>query len=314
MNQFKIKISVVIPSHNNEPWIKECVDSLNRQQVDSMESIFVLDNNADHSEKLINKYAKNFSVFKTNFKNAAKARNFGVLQAKGKWVAFLDGDDYWMENHLSDGLLSLEKSSQVAYFGHFNEFHEEKGEFFEQSPAAGFSSLSEFTGEEFYQLFLAQNPGWPTSGMIVDRNRFLEVGGFDEQQIRRHDTEMFSRLVYGQKWTYNPAIGFIYRKDVPGAISSDRASCSYFRLLADIKICKLYGLDEGKDHLRRRAEIALSDQYLLSRDTQHQMKTLRLALPFLKGKKLMFYRAVGWHPFLCRSILAFFGRVRCLNI
>ncbi len=303
-----MKLSVVIPSHNNERWIKECVDSINQQKIDSMESIFVLDNNADNSENVITKYAKNFSIFKTSFRNAASARNFGVKKAKGKWVAFLDGDDYWMENHLSEGLQSLENSGQVAYFGHFKEFHEAKGEYFEQDPAAGLVDLSEFTGEEFYKLFLAQNPGWPTSGMIVDRNRFLEVGGFDEEQIRRHDSEMFSRVIYSEKWTYNPAIGFIYRKDVPGAISSDRASCSYFRLLADIKICKLYGLDRGRDHLKRRAEIALSEQYLLSRNTQQQRKTLQLALPFLKGRKLLFYRAIGWNPPVCRLMLGLLRR------
>jgi glycosyltransferase involved in cell wall biosynthesis len=305
-----MNISVVVPSHNNEQWLKDCISSINQQKADSIESIFVLDNNSDNSQIIIKKYAKNFKIYETTFGNAASARNFGVQKAKHEWIAFLDGDDYWTQDHLSNAIKCLKNSEHVAYFVNFKELYEGNGEFFVKNSASDIDHLSEFTGEEFYKLFLASNPGWPTSGMIVNRKRFLEVGGFDEKQLRRHDTEMFSRVVYGQKWTYNPAVGFIYRKNVPDAISNDRPSCSYFRLLADIKICNLYGLKRGEYNLHRRAEIALSEQFLLGLNREHQKKTLELALPFLKGRKLIFYKTVGWNPFICRCLLTFFKRLK----
>ena len=59
----------------------------------------------------------------------------------------------------------------------------------------------------------------------------MEIGGFDVTQVRRHDFEMFLRLIAGQTWTYNPVAGAVYNFMInPDAISSNKAEVHYYSI------------------------------------------------------------------------------------
>ena len=102
------EISVIIPVYNSERYIKACIDSLLSQTVrECMEVIFINDGSTDNSGNIINKAVfenENFSVYHIKHSGVSHARNTGIELAKGKYIAFIDADDY-IENDYFESLL-----------------------------------------------------------------------------------------------------------------------------------------------------------------------------------------------------------------
>ncbi|MDR4433076.1 glycosyltransferase [Bacillus tequilensis] len=89
--------SVIVPMYNVEPFIEECIDSLQRQTLSDIEIILVNDGSPDRSGELAENYAKRDArirvIHQTNGGLSA-ARNAGIRAAKGTYIGFVDGDDY----------------------------------------------------------------------------------------------------------------------------------------------------------------------------------------------------------------------------
>lgn len=95
-NHIAPDISVIIPFHDVEDYISECLESVLRQKGVSIEIILVDDNSGDGSLEIIKQYMQkhnNMRLYYTDGKGPGAARNLGVLQAKGRYIAFLDADD-----------------------------------------------------------------------------------------------------------------------------------------------------------------------------------------------------------------------------
>ena len=108
-------ISVVIPAYNCAGVIGRAIDSALKQNV-ALEILVLDDGSSDDLEAVMAGYEGNEAVrFAKNEKNlgAAATRNRGVALARGKYVAFLDADDYWMEDKLSRQLALMEQTGCV---------------------------------------------------------------------------------------------------------------------------------------------------------------------------------------------------------
>lgn len=92
----EIKVSVIIPVYNAAPWIGTCLDSIFRQNMESIEIICVDDGSSDASVQIISEYqsASNLSLIHNEHAGAGHARNTGLKKANGKYVMFVDADDY----------------------------------------------------------------------------------------------------------------------------------------------------------------------------------------------------------------------------
>ena len=92
-----VKISVIIPVYNVEKYLKECLDSVINQSFEDMEIICVNDGSSDSSPEILDEYQKTDSRIKIitqENRGAAAARNIGLDNATGKYIYFMDGDDY----------------------------------------------------------------------------------------------------------------------------------------------------------------------------------------------------------------------------
>lgn len=101
-----IKVSVIVPIYNVEQYIVRCLQSLYTQTLDEIEVLCVDDHSTDRSVELLNEFIaehrleKCWSVLSTPHNSGpAVARNIGIASAKGKYVAFVDSDD-WIENNM----------------------------------------------------------------------------------------------------------------------------------------------------------------------------------------------------------------------
>lgn len=92
-----IKVSVIIPVYNAEKYLKKCLDSVMNQTIDNYEVIAINDGSTDDSLNILREYEKKYQVLHIfDQKNAgiSKTRNFGINVSKGKYIMFLDSDDY----------------------------------------------------------------------------------------------------------------------------------------------------------------------------------------------------------------------------
>lgn len=91
-------VSVIVPTYNVDRYIKKCLDSLQAQTLKDLEFVCIDDGSTDKSGNILDEYAAKDSRFKVvHQKNqgAAAARNVGLDMANGKWVAFMDPDDFY---------------------------------------------------------------------------------------------------------------------------------------------------------------------------------------------------------------------------
>lgn len=92
------KISVIIPVYNAEDHLKECLDSIITQTLREIEIICVDDGSTDGSSAILYDYANRdprFKILKQENQGSGPARNYGLRQAKGDYVCFMDADDFY---------------------------------------------------------------------------------------------------------------------------------------------------------------------------------------------------------------------------
>ena len=95
------KVSVIIPTHNRLPMLKEAVDSVLAQDFEDFELIVVDDGSTDGTAGEVIKYGGRVKLLqhKEN-RGVSTARNSGIFHAKGKYIGFLDSDDLWVKGKL----------------------------------------------------------------------------------------------------------------------------------------------------------------------------------------------------------------------
>lgn len=119
-----IKVSVIIPIYNAEKYLKKCLDSVLYQQLSEFELILVNDGSTDGSKNIIESYLINYSekikyIEKENG-GLSSARNLGLQHAEGKYVTFLDSDDYISDDYLKVLCNAAEKNkSEMVVSGQF---------------------------------------------------------------------------------------------------------------------------------------------------------------------------------------------------
>lgn len=114
-----IKISVIIPVFNSEQTINKCLNSLFNQTLKEIEIIFIDDGSTDNSSKILFDYASKYDFIKIiSQKNQGPgiARNKGIKKAKGEYIAFLDSDDYYVEDYALEYMfnMAIEKNIKMC--------------------------------------------------------------------------------------------------------------------------------------------------------------------------------------------------------
>lgn len=115
--QTEVLVSVIVPVHNGEKDLKQCLNSILAQECGStVEIIAVNDNSTDSSGDILEEYAnwgevRRVELTKETGGSAAKARNAGILQAKGEYLLFVDCDDVLLPGAIS---ALLQKAQQTG--------------------------------------------------------------------------------------------------------------------------------------------------------------------------------------------------------
>lgn len=132
------KVSIVIPVYNAEQYLQECIDSLLHQTYPFFELICVDDGSTDQSCQILKEYArvdKRVIVVRQENQHAGVARNNGMQFATGKYLLFLDADDFFCENMLELLVERAEKdNTEILVFDAYHFDNQSKTIFKEKTP------------------------------------------------------------------------------------------------------------------------------------------------------------------------------------
>lgn len=99
-----MELSIIVPIYNTENYLQKCIDSLLHQDIEDYEILLVNDSSPDHAQEIIDDYQKRFPNMIRSFKKPngglGDTRNFAIPHAKGRYLMFVDSDDYIKENVL----------------------------------------------------------------------------------------------------------------------------------------------------------------------------------------------------------------------
>ena len=114
-------ISVIVPVYNAEQYLHECIDSLLKQTKDNIEIVLVNDGSTDKSKAIIEEYYHSYDnitfVDQPN-KGVCIARNAGISASKGKYIGWVDSDDFLKPDALEKLYTLMQKED--ADYGYYN--------------------------------------------------------------------------------------------------------------------------------------------------------------------------------------------------
>ncbi len=148
------KLSVIIPVYNAEKTLKECIESVLKQKDEDLEIVLINDGSTDTSDKIIQEYKeknpKTIAYYKKKNTGVADTRNYGIKKAKGRYILFLDADDY-LDIHLY-GLVKQYMEKQIDLIKFKLQKEDKKGALIETIDGPIFEKK---TGEEGFEELYA---------------------------------------------------------------------------------------------------------------------------------------------------------------
>jgi glycosyltransferase involved in cell wall biosynthesis len=212
-------VSVIIPAYKVAPFIKETLESVLNQIFQDYEIIVVNDGSPDtpEMEKAIEPYRNKLVYLQQENRGAGAARNSGLRAARGRYVAFLDGDDVWLANFLSE-MVEFLASGQGYDLVYANAL------LFGSSSVAGLTYMdtNPSSGEVTCENLLAERCNIITSGVLARKRPIIELGMFDESLRNSQDFDLWVRISKrpGARMAFLPKV-LLKQRHRPGSLAAD---------------------------------------------------------------------------------------------
>jgi glycosyltransferase involved in cell wall biosynthesis len=247
------QVSVIIPTYNREKFISRAIQSALDQTYKNIEIIVIDDGSTDHTRYVISGFKEKVKYFYQEHKGISAARNYGILQAQGTYIAFLDSDDEWLPEKLEAQVNILEQNPNIGIVHNKLVILNEKREKIGMKPKRD-------SGNTLREL-LEEGGDLPTSSVITRRECFTKVGVFDESLPTMEDFEMWLRIAryYDIHEIRDKYLGYSHRHE--GQITRDKIKVFYGLVHLDKKILSEF-LDISTQKVIKRLT---KNQYILSR-------------------------------------------------
>jgi len=194
-------LSIVIPLFNKEESIRYCLNSVFKQSYTNFELIIVNDGSTDKSPEIISEFVrdKRLRLIHQSNKGVSAARNEGIRQSNGNWICFLDADDVWDKNYLSNVSKLIKKYPQASMIGHAYYQMNTNNILIDFGLPPKFEGYIE---DYFSHVSSKRRTLYFTSATCVQRSVFDEIGGFDKRIRRGQDLDMWFRIALNYKIVY----------------------------------------------------------------------------------------------------------------
>lgn len=182
-------VSVVIPAYNAAWCVRRAVDSVLAQEMRDFELIVVDDGSTDATTEVLAGYGDALRVLRKPNGGLSSARNAGIAAAIGRYVAFLDADDWWLPDKLARQTALLESKPEVLFCSTTTAVRSPEGK-----PLPDWR-CGEDGGSALACIFKANAyVAGSGSAVLVRREAFEQAGFFDETLRSLEDIDMWMRL------------------------------------------------------------------------------------------------------------------------
>ena len=275
-------VSVIIPVYNAEKHLEECIRSILSQTLREIEIICVDDGSTDSSVEILTRLSKEDSrliIVRQENAGAGAARNHGIQLARGKYLSFLDADDFF-DPHMLERAFEKAEAEQAELVVFKADFYNEKLHTF--SPCI--YGLREnmlpdhrpFAGVEIERDVFKVVVGWAWDKLFLAD--FVRENGllFQEQRTSNDMLFVFSALVKAQRISTVPEILAHQRRHAGGTLSVTREKswmCFYQALIALREQLRSWGLYERfeQDYINYALHFSLWNLNTLSDPTKKKL-------------------------------------------
>jgi glycosyltransferase involved in cell wall biosynthesis len=214
-----VPVSVVIPAFNAEAVVCRAIESVLRQTLAPTEIILVDDGSTDGTRAAVERYDACVRCLTQPNAGVSAARNRGIDAATQGWVALLDADDEWLPSKLETQWSLITRHPAIVWVGANATFVIGGTAKHAKLPRRVSERLS---NEEQIEFFT----GWAhglflhTTGMLIRRDVFDDVGRFDTDLRLGEDRNMWWRIAFrNPSIGYRPEVLYRYYLDTPGSLS-----------------------------------------------------------------------------------------------
>lgn len=231
MNE-KMKISVVIPVYNREILVKRAIDSVLNQTRRPDEIIVVNDGSTDRTAHVLKGYGSKIRVIHEENKGVSAARNQGIAEADGYWIALLDSDDEWLPDKLS---------IQEAWFKNNPQYRicqTEEIWIRNGKRVNPMNKHKKYHGDIFMpslRLCLVS-----PSAVMFEKSLFTESGGFDESLPVCEDYDLWLRISLNHPVGLIPVPGIMKYGGHEDQLSRSTWGMDRYRVMSLEKLLKQY--------------------------------------------------------------------------
>lgn len=203
-----IKYSFIVPVYNTKKYLKKCLDSLVNQTYKDFEIIVVNDGSTDKSSNIISKYQKkykNIIVIDKENEGLSMARNRGVQKSSGKYIIFVDSDDYVSNKLLEEvdkkiddsDILRFQIATEDEEYTKINEYHEEE-----------FESMCGYDAFKYLSSYHFVEPAWC---YVIRKNYYIENKFSFKKGVYHEDFGLIPYVIYkARKVKSIDFIGYYY--------------------------------------------------------------------------------------------------------
>ena len=230
----KYVFSVVIPLYNKENYILNTIQSVLNQDFEDFEIIVVNDGSNDDSLAKIKPLKDSrLKIISKKNEGVSIARNTGIEQAEGKYIALLDADDYWYPHHLNSIKILIEKFPQAGIFCDAYEIIMQNKTIRKADFSTGLAEQPQII-EDYFQSSLVNPIIW-TSAAAFEKTKFHKIGAFDPKLRTAQDLDFFIRAALKFPVAFHPKVGMRYFKDSENNLAKSKYNVDRLYFISKFK-------------------------------------------------------------------------------
>ncbi len=217
-------LSTVIPAYNIEKFIRPAVESVLSQNFRDMEVIVVDDGSTDSTAESVASICDDrLRIIRQSNKGLAGARNSGIENSQGKYIAILDGDDVWFPGKIEKQISLMEQDAAIGFTYTYSAYIDEHG------APTGQLWITTVQEPTFMDLIIRNHV--MASSVVVRKDCFSEAGLFNEKLRACEDQELWVRILHktGYKGRLIPEVLTGYR------VRSDSLTMNFDHQLANVQ-------------------------------------------------------------------------------
>lgn len=215
----EVKVSVIVPAYNREKTIERCIGSIAGQTLPPYEVIVVDDGSSDRTAELAEKCGggPRVRVIRQDRRGAQAARNCGILNAEGNYIAFCDSDDEWLPDKLEAQVEALRRNEDAVVYGDYYVQTDWAGRVPKAyraaagKPEAGARRLCSVGGKSGYVYGeMLRNSCCLFQTLLTSRSNLMGIGLLDEEVPSFQEWDTAIRLAEKHEFIYLERPLFVY--------------------------------------------------------------------------------------------------------